>query len=412
MADTDLDTKLARDESRIGPNIYGKSLNDSPWNRLLHPNRKAWPDGMSDSIRVLTVNRILPENDDEWSDLDTNLGTGNNCNPDSTELVGSYDTRSFNLTQKAVHSEPLCVNDGRNAVQTNTQIRMMYENLRKAVNYIWRRRYMTEYVRLCEHKCVCAAEAPESESHFPGTPPTSILTGKYLLRLYYRLIADSAAIDGGAFAMTNGKPVLVLITDMLSSDALFSEDKTFNAMLWNSDRVPELLRPLGVDRELRGFFHTIENLPRHFTFTGGQYVEVPPYSMAAATKGQKPKLSTAYLQAPITESYIYVPSVMNILVPNAISTQGSGTEYDPQTYMGDFKWLNYRTHDDNPFGAWGKYHALMQTGTEPVHPEFGFAIRHLRCFDDLGLTACTVGVDLTSSEHANISDSSDVEFGV
>lgn len=409
MADTDLNSMLAGDESRIGPNIYKNSLNTSPWNRLI--KRQAWQDGMSDSIQVLTVNRMLPDNADNWTDLSTNLGTGNNCNPSSDELTESYTLRSYNLTQKALNSTPICVNDTRNKIQVQTQIRMMYDNLSKAVNYIWKRRYMTEYVRLSEHKIVAAAELPESPSHFPNTPATSILTQDILDVIYYRLIADSAAIDGGSFAMTDGMPVFTLITDMFTSKRIRNETNTFQAMLWDASRVPELLRPLGVNREYNGFFHTVETLPRHFNFVNGQWVEVPPYSMTAATKGQKPTLSAAYLQATHTESYVYIPTVMNILVPNAISSQGSGTQFDPQTYLGDFKWVNVQTHDTNPFKAWGKYHALMQTGTEPVKPEYGFVIRHLRCPHNLSLTGCQPDTGVTHSESVNLMDSRDIVFG-
>lgn len=409
MAAENIETKLARDESRIGPNIYKNSLNTSPWNRLI--KRQPWTDGMSDSIQVLTVNRNLPANVDEWTALSLNLGAGNNCVPSSDEIPTGYTLRNFNLTQKALNSIPICVNDTRNAMQASTQLRIMYKNLSDAVTYIWKRRYMLEYTRISEHKIVAAPEMPESISHFPNTPATSVLTQGMLDLCYYRLIADSAAIDGGAFAMTDGAPVFVLITDMFTSKRIRNETNTFQAMLWDAARVPELLRPLGINREYNGYFHTIETLPRHWNFTGGQWVEVQPYDEVAATNGTLAKLSNSYLTATHMDSYIYVPTVMNILVPNSISTQGSGTQFDPQSYLGQFKWLNVPSHTENAFGTWGKYHGLMETGTEPVMPQYGFVIRHLRCPSDLALTACPAGTGATASELSNLADSTDVVYG-
>ena len=156
----------------------------------------------------------------------------------------------------------------------------------------------------------------------------------------------------------------------------------------------ELLAPLGVERPIRGFYHTINNLPRRYTFSGGVWTEVLPYESVAASVGTKARLAPAYIAAPYTDSTIFLPSVMSFLHPRPISSVGSGTEFQPQTYVGDFKWLNVQNVDStspyyNPDNSWGFYRSLMMSATKPVHPEFGIVIRHLRCPSDIGSTACS-----------------------
>jgi hypothetical protein len=395
MAYPDLNQILVAEENRIGEKIYRKSLNTSVWNTLVP--KEAWPDGLSDSIQVMTVERNLPENIDTWSELAANEDS-NNCIPTADVVPTGQTLRSFNLSQKALESPEICVNDTRNAFKTAEQIRMMYENLTKVVRYTWKRRAMLEYFRLAEHKIVAANGLPESSSHMPTLAATSMLTQGILNKVYTWLISDNAEDDGGSLGRADGAPQFVLITDMETSDSILREDATNNAFLWNAKRVPELLQPLGVERAFRGFYHVKDVLPRRFTFAGGVWTEVQPYETAAATKGTKAKLSPEYMAAPFTDSYVFLPSVFSFMVPQPISTKGSGTSWKAQSYMGDFKWLNIQDRVNNPDNSIGFYRALLQSGSKPVHPEFGFVIRHLRCPSDIGAQACPVSTAGASSD--------------
>lgn len=389
---TALDDIFVRDQDRIGERIYKKSINTSVWNRLVP--KEAWPDGLSDTIQVLTMERNLPDNIDEWETLAPNEDS-NNCVPTADVVPSGQTLRSYNLVQKALESQEICVNDTRNGFRVSEQVRLMYENLTHVVRYTWKRRAMLEFARICEHKMIAAPGLPENGSAFPSIAATSVLRQQTLNVIYQNLISDSAELDGGSLGMQDGRPQFILVTDAETSDSLIREAATTNAMLWNqqglTNRAKDLLSPLGVERGIRGFYHTIDNLPRRFNFTGGAYVEVQPYETAAATKGTKAQLSAAYRAADFTLSYVYLPTVFSFMVPGPIATRGSGTSWRPQSYMGDFKWLNIQHRTDNPDNSIGFYRAVIQTGSKPVHPEFGYAIIHKRCPTDLDLTACPAG---------------------
>jgi hypothetical protein len=247
---------------------------------------------------------------------------------------------------------------------------------------------MLGYYDVSANKTVAAPGRPTSADEYPGIAATSFLTQKTLNNIYSELIANSAEEDGGSLGMVESRPAFILVTDMETSDAIIQETNTREAFLYNDKRVPELLAPLGVDRYVRGYFHNIEKMPRRFTFSGGVYTEVLPYETVDADIGSKAKLRTAYLQAPFTESFVFLPTVFSFVVPNAITSVGSGTSFEAQNYIGELKWHNEYDRQDNPDRNIGHYRAVMKSGLKPGHPQFGFAIIHLRCPDDLGLTAC------------------------
>lgn len=385
-----LNDRLARNENNLAGKIYSTSINKSVWNKLVP--KEEWTDGLSDVQRVLTVERNLPSNVDTWADVDVN-SNANSCAPTADIVPRGNTERTYQLTQKAQESDRICVNDTRNAWQVNEQIAKVFTNLRNVVSYTWKRRGMLEYTRIAEHKVVAANSLPFNDTDFPGIAATSMLTQRILNIYYQYLITNSAELDGGSLGMQDSRPQFILVTDAETSDAIMREDATNNAFLWNRQRVPELLAPLGVERGFRGFYHTIDNLPRRYTFAGGVYTEVLPYLELAATTGVKQVINPAYMSAPYTDSVIFLPSVMCFKHPKPISSVGSGTSFQPQSYVGDFKWLNVQNVDSassyyNPDNSWGFYRALLMSATKPIHPEFGIVIRHLRCPSDIGAQAC------------------------
>lgn len=382
-----LNDKLARNDLALAGKINTTSINDSIWNKMIV--KEPWPNGVADTLQTVTVERNLPENIDTWTAIAPNSNS-NSCVPVADVVPRGHTTRNYSLEGKAIESDDICVDDTRNAYQVNEQVKAMYQNLRKTISYIWKRRAILGYYDICENKTVCAPGRPTAADHTPNIAATSLLSQQFLNSIYAQLIADSAQQDGGALQMAEGRPQFILITDMESSDAIMGAEGMKENFLWNNARVKELLAPLGVNRAFKGFMHVIETLPRRFTFDGTWH-EVAPYETVDATVGSKSKLRTEYLQAPFTESFVFLPTVMSFVVPNAISSVGSGTSFEPQNYIGELKWHNEYDRQDNPDRTIGHYRAVMKAGNKANMPQFGYAIRHLRCPEDLGLVGCTSG---------------------
>ena len=405
MAYTLTNDIFVREENRIGQKIYRRSINKSVWNKLIP--KETWPDGMGDQIQAITIERNLPSDTDTWENVVTISGTDTTgtCVPTEYEVPSGSTSRNYRLKQKALTSEDVCVDTTRGAFRVREQTRLMFRNLTRAVSYVWKRKGLTEYASLCEHKMIATHGLPENAAAFPAIAATSVLTQKMLNRVYMNLVHDSAEEDGGSLGMADGRPQFILVTDAEASDAIMRETNNANAFLYNSNRVPELLQPLGVDRAIRGFYHLIDNLPPRWNFTGGAWVEVSPYTSVAATKGTKSKIASAYREADYMDSYVFLPSVINYMVPRPVSTQGSKTRWNPQAYMGTFKWLNIQDRTINPLNQIGFYYALLQSAVKPCFPDFGYVIRHKRCPADLDHTDCDETGSLAASSLLGTNDS-------
>lgn len=382
----DIDDILIRQANLLGPDIYRRTFETSPWLKLV--KKEPWPDGVSDTIRVLTFERSLASNVTTWTDVSVNDGDGNSCVPTASIIEPAQSVRSYNLQQKALESTPICVNDIRNAFKFTEQLRIMRDQLTENVSYVWKERFRNEYVRLAEHKVVANASLAENSASFPLTPATSKLTNGILRRIYGNLISDGAGRDGSV-GMVGGAPQFVLITSPETSDDLIREEEV--RMDFRYAQPNELLKPFGVDRSYRNFYHIIDFFPPRWNYVGGAWVSVPAYTTAAANlKGTKSILNPAYLTAQYEDSIIFVRDVFSAMVPGNLTAPGGDVKFDPQAYMGEFKWKNIPDRIENPDGNWGYFRAVMQTGSKPIRPEFGYVIRHLRCPNDIGAQGCIV----------------------
>lgn len=389
-----IDDIMVRQQDLLGPDIYKRTLDTSPWLKLV--KKEKWPDGLSDTIQVLTFERSLAPNVQTWADLSVNDGSGNSCVPTASVIAPAQSVRSFNLQQKALESTPICVNDIRNSFKFSEQLRIMRDQLTENVSYVWKERYRNEYVRLAEHKVIATAGLPEGSASFPTTVATSKLTNSILNRVYSHLLTDGAARDGSV-GMANGAPQFVIITSPEASDDLLREDGVRDDLRYSTS-VSELLKPLGVDRAYRGFYHIHDFMPPRYNFVGGAWVKVEPYTTSSANyNGTKYTINPDYLSATHEDTIVFVSNVFSCMVPGAITSPGGDVKFDPQMYMGDFKWRNILDRVENPDGNWGYFRAVMQSGSKPIRPEFGYVIRHLRCPNDIGEQACVVSSDSSSS---------------
>lgn len=415
----DIDTILVAESGRIGPDIYRKTLNTSPWLKLIKQN--AWPDEMGQELTVLTYERSLPANTLSWSDVTFNGTTGGggaasgsgSCLPPTQEIAFAQTARTYSLSHTALESPPICVNDLRYSFRRQEQLRMIFDILTENASYAWQDRYRNEYFRACGHKVTAYGSAsgvtlPEvtttnvdpnsttaTNTLFYASsgdilPPSSYLTQGILDRIYMKLIRDGAG--NNPLDRVNARPQFGLICSPETSDRIIRENSDVrDDYRYNSGKVNELLAPLGIERAYRGFFHMIDEFaPRYTIVAGGdtKIQRVLPYTSAAATYGNKYDINPDYEDAEYEVSFVFHQDVLESLIPKPITSAGGNTKFDPVNYRGDFKWLNIPHPTQNPDGTMGFFRGVMSNGTKMIRPEWGYAILHLRCPNDLGLTNC------------------------
>jgi hypothetical protein len=279
---------LINEANRIGPDIYRKTLNTSPWLKLV--KKDAWPDEMGDTVRVLTYERSLPTNNLVWSQISVNPvisrdGTySNNTSavpnntsqvltnqlPSAQRIEFAQTLRSYNLTHTALESPKLSVNDLRFSLRRKEQLANIFAILQENTSYAWQERYRDEYVRLAQNKINATSSALTSVTGetptFSGTVPNLPLTQGMLDRAYMKLIRDGGG--NNPLDRENARPVFGVILSSEASRNLIATSADIRQDYRYSDSKNELLAPLGISRSYGGFFHLVDDwLPRHDEIT-------------------------------------------------------------------------------------------------------------------------------------------------
>lgn len=410
---------LVKESGRIGPDIYRKTVDTSPWLKLIEQD--VWPDEMGDSVSVLVYERSLPYNYNSstgvltgtkttWNALGSSsstysnavLGASSEGGPNST--AGNSNTiefgqklRAYSLKASSLNSPDLSLNDLRFPLKRKEQLSNIMAILSEATGEVWKERYYDEYVRLAENKFVAAAGGTLTkvngsdvelfgtitETTTAGSESPDKLTQVHLDKMYMRMVRDGGGSN--AYGRQNGAPVFLLITSYEQSDALIKangtagQTATRDDFRW-SDRAGELLGPLGVQRTYKGFHHLVDPFPRRYNYSGTSWTRVFPFIRSAISsdgRGVKYDINSDYETAEYEESIIFHPDVFTSLVPKPISATGD-MDFAPQTYRGEFTWRNIPDRGTNPDGTVGFFRAVFASGSKPKFPNLGYVIRHTR----------------------------------
>lgn len=390
---------LVRESGRIGPEIYNRVFNRSPWVKLIQ--RGTFPDGMGHTISALTYERSAPvAAEPTWTALTVNDGDiaeGGLCLPPATQVGIASTNRTYNLARRVLQGPDFCVENIRFSFQLRDQLEAVVSVLTEYAMIEWEIRDRHEYLRLVKWKVSVDAFLTESTSTtapYFSTCPTSILTQGVLNRWRVRLLRDGAVLS--ALGMANGTPILTLICSAeTSEDLIFRNADIRDDLRWGKPN--ELLAPFGVDRSYRGFYHLIDNYPMRGSCAAGVFTEIAAFTAtvgaypgAAASKGSKTEVATAWQTAPYEISFIFDPTVLEQLIPKPISSPHPKFRFDPVNYMGDWQVKNIVDRVCNPDGTILYHRGILGAASKPVHPERGVAFLHLRCDPALNLvTSCS-----------------------
>lgn len=373
----DLDSILISESQRLDKEIHRRSLNVTEFWCKAVP-RGLWEDGMGINPRTITYEPTTPETPTAWEAVALNDGSGSNAIVAADDLAFAQTVRQYMLARKALQSPIMTLEDIRLSFEFKDQLDACFATCTQNTMNTWENRSRSEYVRLAAHKVIVKSGFPEASASFPLAEATGRVTGKVLKKYYRELMNLSAARDGGSVEMENGAPQFIAVMSPELDEAIVHDDYQVREDFRNTPRSNELLRALGVDRPYGGFFHVIDHKAPRYNFTGGAWVEVPFYTTEATTQGNRNIPNPAYATATHEDTIIFLPTVFNHLVPRPLSHPGGNTEFDPFTYQGDWKWVNYGHNDDNPDRNHGRFRGIFYSASKPKYPDFGFVLRGLR----------------------------------
>jgi hypothetical protein len=174
----------------------------------------------------------------------------------------------------------------------------------------------------------------------------------------------------------------------METNEMIAEETQYRQDLRWSDRVPELLKPLGVEKMFKGFWLVDEvHPPRYNLDENDEWVEVPPYIWSGTGSSAELIENPAYETALAEDTIIYHQDVLrHVIFPQARNF--GQLKFESQKYRGDWKWLNIQHRDENPDMNYGFFRGVFASGSKPVFPQYGAVIRHLRCSIAIAGAAC------------------------
>jgi hypothetical protein len=384
-----LNNAFTQSAIRISPEIqqrtYGKNLivDKAP--------HGVWPDGLSDTVNVLTVERSITTgtNDgDAWDAvIPTNAGDNASCLPTTVGLASGQTQRQMSITRRAIQSDDICLELLRNDFEIGRQLDITFNGMSQALQWELEKNAINQYIWNSSSLINCqpngfSAIKTGAQYFDTVTPPTSILTQGFLDEIYDQYVRDTNG--EGSVGQVDAAYVYGLVTEQTTSRSLIRDNADIRQDIryaFTGDKLEsELLKPYGVGRSFGNFAHVVCNHMPRFDYVNGAYVRRNFYDgTVSTTKGVAPRINPLYLAAEYTTSFIWNPYVWKMLVPGEINAPGGNTQFTtPNYFPAQFKWLNIPDKVCNPDGTIGFFRAVAAMAAMPLHPEYGWVILHQR----------------------------------
>ncbi len=423
-----INTILAEEANRIGSDVHQRMMHTSPWIDLV--KKSTFPEGMGYQLTTLIYDRSLPTSDADgdsvgisWNsvaalqsgsntfdtsvldqplvDTADNVQAANGSGSDARNYVNfGKQLKKYSIERAIIESPRINVDDLRYAAHRQEQLRAVIESLAESTRHSWAERYRDEYDRLVDNTVICRADATKTQflkdnegvttdalgaagGDLDGGSATKVknqISNAVLDKIYFQMIRKGAAND--AYGRENGRPVFALVCSSEASNTLIKESGFRDDIRYNNAMVGELVKPLGVERSFRGFYHLIDDLaPRYTDGSDGAITRVEPYTV---TNGIA-TVNDNYDSAEYEVAYVLHPSVYESQIPAPFGGS-NGITFNPVDYSGEFKWTNILSETTNPDGTIGFFRGILAAASKPIKTELGYAVIFKR--DDT--TASTV----------------------
>jgi hypothetical protein len=284
-----------------------------------------------------------------------------------------------------------CAEDLRFSFNIPLQLSQHLGSMGNYVARAWEDRNRNEYFRAVKYKVsVVVAGLIEINSLTATTYSTTVADAIMTLGIldHYRNVL---MLEGYTpMLMDNGFPVVTAIASLQTQGAIVRGNATLQQTLRDAysgaGERALLLRSLGASFTIQGILIMADTFNRKFSFSAGVYTSIPAFTMSAATKGLKADMNATYRTATLEETFLFDPTVMTQLVPEPISSQGSGFDFNPVNYTGDWALLNILDRQCNPRGQNIYPHGILAAASLYGSQERGAAFVHKSCPTPLGLT--------------------------
>lgn len=382
---------------RIGPDLFRRSARKRPIVGLIGSDRGVWPHGMGVTISNMTFERSLSTStSDPWTTIAPSDGASvNACLPPVTTVAFGQTQRSMTPKVMALETGYFCIRDILFDWQFAKNLEAVKGVLTERTSWEWARKYTADYASLAGHHLTLKTTGvvDGGTSYDTANPPTAALDFGTLEEIYGAIYREGSSVQRYSQEDTGAMAGEIIVSDETYRNLLRNNPTLATrinyAYMGAKDGNP--LLPSGIERRRQLFGNWViytDPYPRRFALTGGVYVEIPVWVSSSTTKGNKQEINPAWLQAPYEETIVYSPDNYRSLAYNTVTNPAPGWNFDPVNSMGEWSVRNILERDCNPDGDQIFWRAVFGDVAEPINPNVGYVVLHLRCGYQHSLTSC------------------------
>ena len=326
------------------------------------------------------------------TDTGTNIGPGVD-GPSSHTIKRGQTERTFEIRQTSFKTDTVCLTDIKRSWQAAEAVGAFEKAMREFINVFYGDYYRVQNIGMVGSKYTPdgAGAGTWSDDNlnqdFTGvTAPTAQLGWNDLNAIYFELVRRGIA-EEMAIGTANGRPVLPLIASPECIQRLWKENASSGVSIAEQVKFfdpKSNLALLGYDGAINGFLPIVDIFPiRTDQQANGDGLTtesfIYPTTNADASFGRKYTKNTAYDTAEYEVATILPPKVYECVYEPSTPTAFAGMNFDPQNYVGEFRWINNQTFEGhNDRGNLGYYMADIRIGCKPVNPDLGVSILSLK----------------------------------
>jgi hypothetical protein len=296
--------------------------------------------------------------------------------------------RSFEIRQVSFKTNTVCLTDLKRAHQAAEAVGAFEKALREYINVFYGDYYRVQNIGMVSSKyTTTSATAGEMidddyNQDWSGlsATPSDPLSWAHLNEIYFDLARRGIA-EEYAIGTANGRPVLPLIASPELIQSLWRDVST-GTQAGGPSKVETVkfydpksnLALLGYDGAINGFLPIVDVFPIRSTGLASSTF-VYPTANEQTSFGRRYVKNSNYADADYEAATILPSRVYECLYEPSTPTAFSGMNFDPQNYVGEFRWVNNQTFEGhNDRGNLGYYMCDIRIGCKPVNPDLGISI--------------------------------------
>ena len=396
----------------LAQDVYKRASYRSMWLNMIE--RGEYPQGTGLTQTSFTTTSIEPTAAEEWSAI--TLATGENggaCDVTYSDVPVGYNAVTWSPERFALKGPLLCKDDLTFDHRVEAFLRVYLEKLSIRAQRSWETRYQNMFAKFAI-KAVADSSFTQVETIPAGVnelpwiqtgsvgqalnQATSELTQEMLDVAAATLIRNGATNpdSSGFISYSSDGPVFPLYIGLEASQRIAQNNPAFRDDLRYADMGSgtgaELLKRIGANRVIKNFRHVPNLFPPRFTYGGGKYTLVQPFTSSSGTKGTVFSVNPSWVTAPYEAAFVVTPYVFKSHIVRPVNRVGD-LSWMPTNYMGEWQWVTgaYKLDVDcaDPLEKKGQHYAEFIHAPEPIFTNQGMTIIFRRCTGALTQIICS-----------------------